>query len=173
MIMIDWYLLVLSRYAEFSGRSRRSEYWWFTLFNFVIIFIWSILTQIILATTGMASDSPFGLFVNAIPIVYSLAVFLPTIGVTVRRLHDTGRSGWWMLLNLIPFGVFIILYFCTIDSNENENTYGLNPKTGVVSLPPARTQKLFESAKKKRVASNVPELMTSEISPPYERPPEV
>jgi uncharacterized membrane protein YhaH (DUF805 family) len=112
---MNWYLEVLKKYAAFSGRARRREFWYFVLFNFIIIIILSIIDQAI----GSAILST----------IYSLAVLIPSIAVTVRRLHDTNRTGWWVLIGLIPIIGFIVLLIFTVqDSQKGENQYGPNPK---------------------------------------------
>ncbi|WP_439135720.1 DUF805 domain-containing protein [Pseudomaricurvus sp.] len=119
---MNWYLDVLKKYAVFSGRARRKEYWFFALFN--------IIASIILAFV----DAMFGTFdpttgVGTLGIIYSLAVLLPAIGVCIRRLHDTGRKGWWLLLALIPLiGAIVLIIFFVQDSSPGENDYGPNPK---------------------------------------------
>ncbi|MFT2009884.1 DUF805 domain-containing protein [Pontibacter sp. 13R65] len=114
---MNWYKMVLSKYAEFSGRSRRSEYWYFMLFNVII--------SMVLALVDMAVGS-FGILGG----LYSLFIFIPSLALTVRRLHDTGRSGWWMLISLIPFiGWIVLLVFTVSDSQYGDNQYGPNPKT--------------------------------------------
>ena len=100
-----WYLQALKKYAVFSGRARRMEYWFFFLFNFLI----SILLGLVDAVTGtLNAEAGVGLF----GAIYGLAVLIPGIAVTVRRLHDTGRSGWWFLLIFIPIiGGLVLLVF--------------------------------------------------------------
>lgn len=113
---MNWYLEVLKKYADFNGRARRKEYWMFALFNFIVI-VALLIVDGILGTIGLL----YGL--------YLLAVLLPSIGVTVRRLHDTGRSGWWILIGLVPFvGGIILLVFAIQDGTPGENEYGKNPK---------------------------------------------
>ncbi|QFF98434.1 DUF805 domain-containing protein [Psychrobacillus glaciei] len=111
-----WYFKVLKNYVGFTGRARRTEYWMFTLINTIISFILYFL--------GVFADS-----VSFLPVLYELAIFLPALAVLIRRLHDTGRSGWWVLISFIPFvGSIIILVFTFLDSQENDNKYGQNPK---------------------------------------------
>ena len=114
---MDWYVAALKKYAEFSGRARRKEYWMFALVSFLV-------------SVGIAV---LGMMVNALNIltwVYTLAVFIPSIAVGVRRLHDTGRSGWMGLLALIPLvGAIIVIVFLCQDSAPGDNQYGPNPKT--------------------------------------------
>ena len=112
---MNWYLGVLKKYAEFSGRARRKEFWMYTLFNFIIMIVLSIIDGVI-----------------GIPIlggIYALAVLLPGIAVGARRLHDIGKSGWWLLIGLVPFiGVIVLIIFFVMDSNPGDNQYGPNPK---------------------------------------------
>ena len=119
---MNWYLDVLKKYAVFSGRARRKEYWMFFLFNLIITVV------LILIDSLMGTFSPqagLGLLSG----LYSLAVLIPSIAVTVRRLHDTGRSGWWILIGLIPIiGTIVLLIFMVLDSQPGENQYGPNPK---------------------------------------------
>lgn len=113
---MNWYLQVLKNYAVFDGRARRKEYWMFFLFNTLI----AIVISIIEALAG--SSGVLGL-------LYSLAVLIPAIGVSVRRLHDTDRSGWWMLICLVPLiGAIVLLVFMVQDSTPGQNPYGDNPK---------------------------------------------
>jgi uncharacterized membrane protein YhaH (DUF805 family) len=112
---MNWYLEVLKKYAVFSGRARRKEYWYFVLFNFIIMVILSIIDQAI--NSAILST------------IYSLAVLIPSIAVTVRRLHDTNRTGWWVLIGLIPLiGLIVLLIFTVQGSQKGENQYGPNPK---------------------------------------------
>lgn len=113
---MDWYLTVLKNYAVFSGRARRKEYWMFFLINFLITFAISYI-EVILRHPGLMSG------------LYSLAVLIPSLAVAVRRLHDTGRSGWWLLIGLIPaIGFIVLLVFFVLDSNAENNEFGSNPK---------------------------------------------
>ncbi len=118
------YELALKKFAEFSGRSRRSEFWTFTLVNSAIL---SILYSIGLASINPYSPSMPATFYMAI--LFSLAILIPSLAVTVRRLHDTGRSGWMILVSLIPIiGGIILLIFAVQDSQPGANQYGPNPK---------------------------------------------
>ena len=115
---MNWYLEVLKKYAEFTGRARRTEYWMFFLFNLIIA---AVLLGVEMAVFG----GPGVLYG-----IYMLAILLPALGVTVRRLHDTGRTGWWVLVWLIPIvGPIVILVFMVLDSQPGDNEYGPNPKT--------------------------------------------
>ncbi len=119
---MKYYIQALKKYAVFEGRSRRSEYWFFALFNLIALVIAAILDNII----GTAFD---GIGYGILYLLYSLAVILPSLGLFVRRLHDTGRSGFWFFIGLIPLiGGIVLLVFLVQDSQEGENQYGANPK---------------------------------------------
>lgn len=113
---MNWYLGCWKKYVEFSGRARRQEYWMFVLFN--------ILASVALAVVdGILGTS------GALGGLYSLAVLLPSLAVTFRRLHDTDRSGWWLLICLIPLvGAIVFLVFLCLDSKPGANRFGPNPK---------------------------------------------
>ncbi|MBT2394085.1 MULTISPECIES: DUF805 domain-containing protein [Streptomyces] len=113
---MHWYLDVLKKYAVFSGRARRQEYWMFALISTVISIALTIIDNV-------AGTSPI------LGAVYSLVVLLPGIGVSIRRLHDTDRSGWWLLISLVPFvGVIILIVFLASEGKSHENSHGPNPK---------------------------------------------
>ncbi len=119
---MNWYIDVLKKYAVFSGRARRKEYWYFVLFNLII----SIVLMVIDHMTGTLS-SEFG--VGLLGGIYTLGVLTPGIAVSVRRLHDVDKSGWWLLILLAPVvGPFLLLYFAVQDGSQGENRYGPNPK---------------------------------------------
>ena len=118
---MNWYLDVLKKYFVFQGRARRKEYWMFTLFNMLAY----IALMIIEGILGMGGEGGLGL----LSALYSLAILLPSLGVSVRRLHDTDRSGWWLLISLIPIiGAIVLLVFMVLDSQAGTNQYGPNPK---------------------------------------------
>lgn len=119
---MNWYLEVLKKYAVFTGRARRAEYWYFVLFNFIA----SIVLGFIDGMTGTISQATgLGLLAT----IYLLAVLLPAIGVSIRRLHDTDRSGWWLLLAFIPFiGAIVLIVFFAQDGKAGANQYGADPK---------------------------------------------
>ena len=121
---MNWYLMVLKNYTGFEGRARRKEYWMFFLVNIVI----SIALVFIDAQTGLFNQGTgYGLFSG----IYTLGVLLPSIAVSMRRLHDTGRSGWWLLISFIPLvGILILFVFMVLDGHTDENQYGSNPKRG-------------------------------------------
>jgi len=119
---MNWYLMVWKKYAQFSGRSRRNEYWMFTLFNLLI--------YVLLYGAAIAlMESGIGKALLAICAIYGLAILIPSLAVGVRRLHDTGRSGWWLLICFVPIvGGLILLVFFVLDSEPGTNQYGPNPK---------------------------------------------
>jgi len=119
---MNWYLAVLKNYAGFSGRARRKEYWMFVLFNIIFTLIAMGLDNILGTTAGML---PYGVFY----FIYMLAVFIPGLAVGVRRLHDVGKSGWMLLIAIIPIiGPIWLLVLMVSDSKPGENRHGLNPK---------------------------------------------
>ena len=115
MSFVDAVRSVLTQYAVFSGRSRRSEYWWYTLFAVVVSLV--------------ASQIDAALGSQVVSIILALALLLPGLGVSIRRLHDTGRSGWWLLIGLVPVvGVIVLIVFYVQDSQPMTNAYGPSPK---------------------------------------------
>lgn len=119
---MNWYLAVLKKYAVFSGRARRKEYWIFVLINILVVYILAMIDNLLGTLNTQAG-------VGVLSGIYSLAVFLPSLGVSVRRLHDTNRTGWWMLISVIPFiGFLVLLFFMLQNSTPGNNTYGANPK---------------------------------------------
>lgn len=114
---MGWYLTVLQKYAVFQGRARRNEYWYFVLFNFLISFGIGLFEGVLGAILG--TDIIF------LSTIYSLVILVPSLAVAVRRLHDTGRSGWWLLIGLIPLvGWIILIFFLASESQSGENQYG-------------------------------------------------
>ncbi len=119
---MNWYLEVFRKYAVFSGRARRKEYWFFVLFNILA----TIALAIIDGITGTYNPTAG---MGLLGVIYAIAVVIPSFSVLFRRLHDTGRSGWWLLILLVPLiGVLVLLYFLVLDSQEGENDYGPSPK---------------------------------------------
>ncbi|WP_326549825.1 DUF805 domain-containing protein [Micromonospora sp. NBC_01813] len=113
---------VLTQYVGFSGRARRSEYWWFFLFSVLV----NIVTTILDTTLGTTFDDSSN---GVIGLVVSLALFLPGLAVAVRRLHDTDRSGWWILIGLIPIiGWIVLLVFYVQNGTAGPNSFGPDPK---------------------------------------------
>ncbi|PHM74866.1 DUF805 domain-containing protein [Xenorhabdus kozodoii] len=114
---MNWYLRVLKNYAEFSGRARRKEYWMFYLFNMIAFLIMIVL--------GTAINDMAGI---ALFIVYVLVTFIPKLAVTVRRLHDTNHSGWWILLLLVPIANIFFFVLTLLEGTQGDNQYGSDPK---------------------------------------------
>ncbi len=120
---MEWYLKVLRQYADFEGRARRQEYWMFALINFII-------TMIPYALGIAFADSSFGMIFMAIYFIYSLAVLIPGLAVAVRRLHDIDKSGWFLLIALIPIvGFIILLVWLATDGTRGRNRFGSDPKS--------------------------------------------
>ncbi|MEM8527536.1 MAG: DUF805 domain-containing protein [Bacteroidota bacterium] len=119
---MNWYLKVLNNYAKFKGRARRQEYWIFVLFNMIFAFVTIILDHLF----GLIFD---GLDWGYLCIIYVLIVLLPGLAVSVRRLHDIGKSGWFLLLALLPLiGSVWLLALLTTEGNIGDNRYGECPK---------------------------------------------
>ncbi len=118
---MQWYLEVLRKYAVFAGRARRREFWMFTLVNVLISIALGIIDAILGTTYGAGS--------GVLQTIYSLAVLIPSLAVGVRRLHDTGRSGWWLLIGLVPcVGFIVLLVFFVSEGHRGDNEYGPDPK---------------------------------------------
>ena len=123
---MKWYIEVMRKYAVFSGRARRQEYWMFVLSNVIIVVFLGIID-------GMADSDSEGSR-STLTTLYVLATLIPFLAVGVRRLHDTGRSGWWMLIGVIPIIGAIVLLICIIqDSQLMDNQYGPNPKREITA----------------------------------------
>ena len=119
---MDWYLMAWQKYFDFSGRSRRKEYWIFGLFNLGI-------GVALLGADLLAGSHGKMAGMGMLGGLYSLATLIPNLSITVRRLHDTGRSGWWFFILLVPLiGAIVLLVFMLLDSKEGSNDYGPNPK---------------------------------------------
>ncbi|MGH9756013.1 MAG: DUF805 domain-containing protein [Blastocatellia bacterium] len=115
---MNWYIKAWKKYAVFSGRAGREEYWYFVLFNILVNILLMIIAGVVSPEAG------FGLLG-----LYTLAVLIPGLAVSIRRLHDTNRSGWWLLITLIPgIGSIVLLIFMLQGSQPNENQYGAIPK---------------------------------------------
>ncbi len=119
---MQWFMTALQKWADFSGRARRREYWFFVLIYVVIYIVLTVvdtMVGLLNAATGIGILG--GLF--------ALAMLIPGISVAVRRLHDTDRSGWWLLLALVPvIGAIVLIVFYLLDSQPGENRFGPNPK---------------------------------------------
>ncbi|MCH5346439.1 MAG: DUF805 domain-containing protein [Muribaculaceae bacterium] len=124
---MNYYLKCLRQYADFSGRARRAEYWYFTLFNAIFVMAIAFVFGFI---GGIIGGEQFGTIMGSVCYyAYCLAVFIPGLAVCVRRLHDIGKSGWYYLLVLIPLvgAIILLVFFCT-DSQPGSNQWGPNPK---------------------------------------------
>ena len=123
---MEWYLKVMrDNYANFSGRATREEYWMFSLFYSLFFLGGCIALFALTSIIDMLNYTLIGL----VMIIFIFAHFIPTLAVLVRRLHDTGKSGWYLLIQLIPYiGALIIFIFTVIEGDKNENKWGPNPK---------------------------------------------
>lgn len=111
---MEYFIDAFKKYAEFSGRATRTQYWMFILFFMIIYFVLALI-DVLVGTMVLA-------------FIFNIAAFLPSIAIAARRLHDTGRTGWWQLLVLIPLiGAIVLIVFFVQDSAE-DNEYGPNPK---------------------------------------------
>ena len=114
---MNWYRKVMTQYVDFSGRARRKEYWMYFLVYFLITLLCGVVEGIFSIT-------------GTITTVVALVHLLPSLGVTVRRLHDINRSGWWILVSLIPvIGWLVLLYFMVKSGDTQSNQFGADPKT--------------------------------------------
>ncbi|HHQ4481429.1 TPA: DUF805 domain-containing protein [Aeromonas veronii] len=114
---MNWYISVLKQYAVFSGRARRTEYWMFVLCNVIVMLLLGMVDKLIGGDNELISS------------IYSLVVLLPSLAVAARRLHDTDRSAWWLLLGLIPvIGTLVLIYFMVCNGQQGPNHFGDDPK---------------------------------------------
>ena len=121
---MHWYIDVLKKYTVFSGRARRKEFWMFFLFSTIISVILAVVDEFM----GWQFETG-GDIIGFLSTLYYLAVVLPYLAVIVRRLHDTERTGWWMLIAFIPFvGVLILLVFLILQGTRGDNRFGPDPK---------------------------------------------
>ncbi|MCO6547782.1 MAG: DUF805 domain-containing protein [Gilliamella sp.] len=122
---MNWFIdCITKNYANFNGRARRKEYWMFTLFNFLLNLALTIVGMILVSISSSLVS-----VINIISFVAWAALFIPSLAVAVRRLHDTDRSGWWVLIALVPLiGAIVLLVFACSDSTPGSNQYGENPK---------------------------------------------
>jgi uncharacterized membrane protein YhaH (DUF805 family) len=119
---MNWFLTVLKKYAVFSGRAQRAEFWYFVLFVMLITIALAIIDDL---TGTLNPDTGLGLLGG----LFSLATFIPYLAVGARRLHDTGRSAWWLLIGILPLiGAIVLIVFFVQDSAPGDNAYGPNPK---------------------------------------------
>ena len=124
---MNYYILAFKKYIDFSGRATRSEYWYFALLNFIV----AIIAGVVGTALGFMVDPSFA-YLN---LLYILVAIIPGIAVTVRRLHDINRSGWYILLGFIPLINLLLIIYMVRDSNPGENQYGPNPKEAIESVP--------------------------------------
>ena len=141
---MNWFVTALKSYAVFSGRSRRSEYWYFGLF-YLIFYVAAAVVDVMIGSFERTSG------IGVCTAIVALALLIPSISVTVRRLHDTGRSGWWLLIGFIPLvGWIILLVFMCQDGEPGANRFGANPKAvsplrSVVPAGPSKSWSLGSS----------------------------
>lgn len=119
---MEWAVLPLKKYADFTGRARRKEFWMYVLLNIGIVIVTSILDSL----AGM-SGAVGGVY-GPITALAALALIIPSIAVSIRRLHDTDRSGWWILIGLVPFvGGLVLLVFYILEGTRGANRFGPDP----------------------------------------------
>ncbi len=129
---MKWYLKVLKQYADFNGRARRKEYWMYALFTFIVFFATASL-DILLFGGDLESDEPPMLIFTCI---YLLGTIIPNLALSVRRLHDSGQSGWMFFVKIIPFigGIWFFILMVT-NGQTGSNKYGPDPKVEGTSAP--------------------------------------
>jgi uncharacterized membrane protein YhaH (DUF805 family) len=122
MTPIDYALTPLRKFADLNGRARRAEYWWF----YLMVIVGYLVASIIDSLLGLdGTVGPYGI----VTMLFGLAMLLPSIAVGVRRLHDTDRSGWWMLIAFVPLvGAIVLLVFFVLEGTNGDNSYGPDPK---------------------------------------------
>jgi protein TonB len=166
---VKWFVKALKHYADFRGRARRKEYWMFTLFNLIFSYLWSAVIMwqagniIYGYVFGGASAYGFGIKIMLIILLYSFAVLLPSLAVTVRRLHDIGKSGWWYFITLLPFVGPIWLFILLVTNGDTgDNEYGPDPKT---SPEPADKNALLKYAAVILAAVAIPFILVKILVP--------
>ncbi len=118
---MNWYMMPWKKFADFNGRARRKEYWMFALGNILIAIVLMIIGMVLGKNGGQIAFILYGIF--------ALAIIIPSLAVCVRRLHDIGKSGWWIFISLVPFiGGIWLLILTLMDSTPGANLYGPNPK---------------------------------------------
>ena len=126
---MEYMLMPIRRYADFSGRSRRMEYWMFVLFSILAMIVLGCIGAILDVSMGNFAEGRFPVMFFSLVMLLSLFLFIPSIAVQVRRFHDQDKSGWMILLGLIPsVGGLIVLVFMCLDGTRGENSYGPDPK---------------------------------------------
>jgi uncharacterized membrane protein YhaH (DUF805 family) len=113
---MEYFTNALKKYADFSGRATRQEYWMYILFYMVFYIVLAVVEGV--------------LGLSILTTVFSLGLLVPTISLAARRLHDTGRTGWWQLLSLVPIVGSIVLIVFLVQDSDDDNPYGQNPKVG-------------------------------------------
>ncbi|MBK6834939.1 MAG: DUF805 domain-containing protein [Bacteroidetes bacterium] len=123
--MINYWLMAFKKYATFTGRARRSEYWYFALMNFLI----TLVLYVLVFVSAAAGSGLFAMIFGALIFIYMLGSIVPSLAVLVRCLHDSGKSGWYYFVSLIPLaGPIWLLVLLATDSTPGDNEYGPNPK---------------------------------------------
>ena len=125
---MDWYLKVLKNYFGFEGRARRKEFWMFVLINIVVSIVIALVDNIL----GLNWGAGYGVLGT----VYALAILVPSIALTARRLHDIDKSGWWQLIGLIPLiGWIVMIVWAATEGHRGENRFGADPKADEGGAP--------------------------------------
>jgi uncharacterized membrane protein YhaH (DUF805 family) len=134
--MLEWGLMPLRRYTDFNGRSRRKEYWMFALMTALIAFVLVLLLMMLGGGLGAmgGGDTAGGMLAGTggiLILLFGAGLIVPSIAVQVRRFHDQDKSGWFVLLNLIPYiGGLVVLVFMFLEGTRGDNRYGPDPKAG-------------------------------------------
>ena len=129
MSPLDWAKLPLFKYSDFAGRASRPEYWWYTLANVILIVIASTIDSVFGLNTLL-----FGIY-GPLTALSALSLLSPSLAVASRRLHDTGRSGWWILLAFIPLAGLVLIYFLALEGATGPNEYGARPEANPSPIP--------------------------------------
>lgn len=129
---MNWYVKVIKQYVDFNGRARRQEYWMFALFSAIILLVLTVIDSVIgtgnITGNSGADGVSFSAHLGLLGGIYSLAVLLPGLAVAIRRLHDTDRSGWWVLIALSFVGGIVLLVFFVLEGTRGPNRHGADPK---------------------------------------------
>ncbi len=144
---MKWFIKAFRQYADFSGRASRQEFWMFVLFNLLLAMAWALVAGLLTGLLGGSFNQESRLmFMYKLIAIYYAVTAVPAMAVGVRRLHDTGRSGWWMLVSLVPIagGIWLILLMC-LDGSAGDNRYGSRPDgtTDIVPKPVLRQKALM------------------------------
>ena len=135
---MKWFIKAFRQYADFSGRASRQEFWMFVLFNLLLAMAWAFVAGLLTGLFGGSfdHDSDRLIFMYKLIAIYYAVTAVPAMAVGVRRLHDTGRSGWWMLIGLVPLvgGIWLIVLMCS-DDNPGDNRYGSPPDGTTGNVP--------------------------------------